>query len=59
MNIIVYSDILFTFTIHIFFDWTTFILEVHPHKYTGHCVIALWKAHQFKWLQTNENKITQ
>ena len=37
-------------------DWTTFISEVHPQKYTGHCVIAICKARQFKWLQTVENK---
>ena len=42
-----------------FFDWTTFISELYPQKYTGHCVLALWKAHQFEWLQTVENKTTQ
>ena len=33
------------------FDWTTFILEINPRKYTGHCATALWKA---RWLQTIE-----
>ena len=40
------------------FDWTTFISELYPQKYTGHCVLALWKAHQFEWLQTVEKNDT-